>query len=146
MLQVKLLHPQAKPPTRGSDGSAGYDLYALEGGSIEPHSKCIVRTGISVVFPKIQIPHLNLYGSIRSRSGLSAKSDLEVGAGVIDSDYTGEIKVILRNHGSRPFVYEKGDRIAQLVLEVYYHADVELVNELSTTDRQDAGFGSTGLK
>jgi dUTP pyrophosphatase len=145
-LNVKLTHEHAKVPIRGTPDSAGYDLYALMSGVVPPRGKSIVRTGICIQMPVLPMPYLSLYGSIRSRSGLSAKHDIEVGAGVIDSGYTDEIKVILRNNSDTEFRYEQGDRIAQLVLEVYWKTDqVKVVDYIPPTNRT-GGFGSTGLK
>jgi len=145
-LNVRLTHEDAKVPMRGTPDSAGYDLYALMGGVVPPRGKSIVRTGICIQMPVPPCPYLRLYGSIRSRSGLSAKHDIEVGAGVIDNGYTDEIKVILRNNSDTEFNYEQGDRIAQLVIEVFWQTDdVKVVDYIPPTSRT-GGFGSTGLK
>jgi dUTP pyrophosphatase len=146
-LQVKKLHPDAKIPTRATKYDAGYDLYALEDGKIDANGMKMIRTGIAVRIPQLDHP-FRVYGSMRSRSGLSAKYCLEVGAGVVDLGYSGELKVILHNHHkSDAFSYEAGDRIAQFVLEVHVTPgilEVEEFSELKDNNRQD-GFGSTGL-
>jgi dUTP pyrophosphatase len=146
-LQVQKLHADAKIPTRATTYDAGYDLYALESGQIESNDMAIIRTGIAVRLPQLQYP-FRVYGSMRARSGLSAKNCLEVGAGVVDLGYSGEIKVILHNHSkSTIFRYNAGDRIAQLVLEVHVTPEVVEVDELpplKDNDRRD-GFGSTGI-
>src|SRR5688572_13688689 len=118
-LLVKKTHPDAIIPTRSTNNSAAYDLYSIDEGWILARDKVIVGTGIAVSFPKLPEPY-KVYGSIRSRSGLSAECGIEVGAGVIDEDYRSEIGVILYNHNNEASVfYNQGDRIAQLVLEVH---------------------------
>jgi len=143
-LHIVKLHSDAKVPTIGTDYSAGYDLYSLLSGEILSGEKALVRTGICIRLPTLPYPY-KVYGSIRSRSGLSVKSNIEVGAGVIDYDYKGEIQVVLRNHGKETFYYNQHDRIAQMVLEVHitpFIVESTCLPELET-DR-DGGFGSTG--
>ncbi len=143
---IKKLSEDAKLPTRGSNHAACYYLYSLTEGSIPPGEKLLVRTGISVRMPMLQKP-FQIYGSIRSRSGLSVKNDIESGAGVIDYDYDQEICVVLRNHSNKDFSFAKHTRIAQMVLEVHYVADIVEVKafpELCDQNRM-GGFGSTGL-
>lgn len=143
-LEVYKLSPEATLPTRGTDHAAGYDLYSLNGGSIQPRARQCVATGIAIKMPVI-LPPLHVYGSIRSRSGLSARKGIEAGAGVIDHDYTGEIVVVLHNHGDDVYKYEPGTRIAQLVLEVHIRpAVLETAESFRTTIRGSNGFGSTG--
>jgi dUTP pyrophosphatase len=110
-LTIKKLACNAIIPTRATSGSAGYDLYAYTSGEIKARSRMIVDTKITMFFPK------NHCGLIWPRSGLSAKHGIETGAGVIDSDYTGEIKVILHNHSDVVFKYESGMRIAQILIQ-----------------------------
>jgi dUTP pyrophosphatase len=110
-LGVKKLTQDAIIPTRGSDGAVGYDLYS----NVDTVVPCqagnaLVGTGVTVVLPP------DCYGRVAPRSGLAVKHCIQVGAGVIDPDYTGEIKVVLFNHGPSDFEIKKGDRIAQLVL------------------------------
>jgi deoxyuridine 5'-triphosphate nucleotidohydrolase len=97
-----------------------------------------VRTGIAVAIPK------GYYGRVASRSGLSVKHSLEVGAGVVDAAYRGEIMVRLHNHGDANVFLAAGDRIAQLVVTAIYTGDVEEAASLDDTDRGDRGFGSSG--
>ena len=110
-LQIKRLTLDATLPTRASPGSVGYDLYSLNDLCIEPNSRDIVSTGVCATIP------MGCYGRIAPRSGLTVKYGIHVGAGVIDPDYTGELKVCLFNLGSVPFEIKKGDKIAQLILE-----------------------------
>ena len=134
-LQIQLDGGQL--PTRGSTEAAGFDLYAAEDLSIPPGTSKLVNTGI-----RIKSPH-GTYGRIAPRSGLALKG-IHVGAGVIDRDYSGLIKILLHNTSDCDFRVTTGDRIAQLILERIASADIEIVDKLPTTDRGEAGFGSTG--
>lgn len=129
-------HPLAKAPTRGSDGAAGYDLYSVEDVTVS-------KSGSVSVGLRISIPE-GYYGRVASRSGYSFKDDIEVGAGVIDADYTGLVRVKLYNHGSEPFRVIAGQKIAQLIITKISHPEVLLVESLDRTVRGDGGFGSTG--
>ncbi len=137
-LRVKRLSPDATLPVRGSTGAVGYDLYSLHGCIILPGRRGVVPTGISVELPS------GCYGRIAPRSGLAVRHGIQVGAGVVDPDYTGELKVVLFNHDSTPYAIKPGYRIAQLVLEKCLVPDVEEVTEVSETERGEGGFGSTG--
>jgi len=137
------LDKDAKGPVRVTDGSAGYDLFSLEGGFIDKYSQSVVRTGISIKLLK------NTCGKIYSRSGLSVREKIEVGAGLIDSDYRGEIKVVLYNYSDKPFYFNKHSRIAQMVIHPILTPNIYEVDRLSLTDngnsRGENGFGSSGL-
>lgn len=139
VLQVKRLSENATLPVKGSAGAAGYDLYATEGCVLLPGRRAVVPTGISIKLPE------GTYGHIAPRSGLAVKHGLQVGAGVVDPDYTGELKVVLFNHDRNTYVIHPGYRVAQLVLEKYVSVEVEEVNELSETARGEGGFGSSGV-
>lgn len=141
----KKLDNHAKIPTRTTKYDAGYDLYALTGGTIEPHEKQLIKTGISIRMPVLAYP-FQVYASVRSRSGLSLKYSLEVGAGVVDFGYDKEIGVILYNHSSESFSYNQHDRIAQLVLEVIITPDIAEVDDFDELEHNDrlGGFGSSG--
>lgn len=141
-LRVKRLRPNAKLPTRGSADAVGYDLcYAGDAAmGVGADAQNIVPTGLAVEIP------VGYYGRVAPRSGLAAKSGIDVMAGVIDPDYRGELLVILRNHGPSPLWIEPGDRIAQLILESVATPEVEEVEELSSSDRGAGGLGSTGVK
>ena len=138
-LRVKKLIPDATLPTRGSGGAVGYDLYSTEELVVPPTHRALVGTGIAIVLP------VGVYGRVAPRSGLAVKHGIQVGAGVIDPDYTGEIKVVLFNHGDKDFEVKKGDRIAQLILERCETPEVEEVGEVKDTERGSKGFGSTGV-
>ena len=135
-LQVELLKGQL--PTRGSDQAAGLDLYACEDFTLRPHTRLLVSTGIKVKLPT------GTYGRIAPRSGLSLKG-IDVAAGVIDRDYTGEIRVLLVNNSDFDCVGKIGDRIAQLMIERIAAVDIEQVESIGQTARGDKGFGSTGV-
>ena len=137
-LLVKRLNEHATLPARGSPLAAGYDLSSSEDVSIPKGTRRLVGTGIAFT-----VPH-ETYGRIAPRSGLAVKKGIQVGAGVIDRDYTGEVKVVLFNHGDEDFVIKKGDRIAQLIIEKIEMPEVKLVDELLVTERGEGGFGSTG--
>tara|TARA_A100001015_G_C15029386_1_gene732295 strand:+ start:2144 stop:2590 length:447 start_codon:yes stop_codon:yes gene_type:complete len=135
------LSPNASLPSSGSHGSAGLDLAASEACSLNPGQRRAVSTGVKMALP------LGTYGKIEGRSGLAIRNGIIIGGGVIDSDYTGEIKVILINTGNQPFVVNKGDRIAQLIVQQYMlNPQFERVEKLPTTERGTNGFGSTGIK
>ncbi|MEQ8740267.1 MAG: dUTP diphosphatase, partial [Hoeflea sp.] len=118
--------------------AAGLDLYADESRPILAGRSQIISTGISVMIPE------GHYGRVAPRSGLAAKHEIDVLAGVIDSDYRGEIKVILHNLGYKTFPVQRGERIAQLILEKISIPEVVEVENLDITERGDGGFGSTG--
>jgi dUTP pyrophosphatase len=128
-----------KLPAYASNDAAGIDLFASESGIVPAWGKSIVPTGCAIRMP------VGVYGRIASRSGLSAKNDIEVGAGVIDIDYTGEIKVILRNFSDTPYEYNMEKAIAQLILTRYTTADIKEIAYMSEikTKRGAGGFGST---
>lgn len=139
VLQIAKVYDDAKVPTRGTPGSAGLDLYSYENGTILPRSRDTVDTGIRMKIPE------HYCGMIWPRSGLSAKNGIETGAGLIDSDYTGSIMVILHNHTDIPFNFTKGMRIAQIVIMPYLSPEIEVVDKLDESKRGEGGFGSTGL-
>jgi len=138
-LFVKRLHENAVLPTRASAEAAGLDLYALQDTNIIPFSNNLVSTGISVIIP------YGYYGRIAPRSSVSVKTGLLVNAGVIDSDYRGEIKIVFQNPTTEHKEIKKGDRIAQLIIEKIALLDVQEVVMLSDTDRGSGGFGSTDM-
>jgi len=141
-LKIKFnkLTSDAMVPIQASSGSAGYDLFANADCVMSPYSRGVVSTGIC-----LEIPH-GYEGQIRPRSGLAFKNGLTVlnSPGTVDSDYRGEIKIILFNSGENDFVVTKNMRIAQIVicpvLEVVFEEGL-----LSDTSRGEGGFGSTGL-
>ena len=141
-IKIKKLNPKVKIPHYETEGSSGMDLIAFVKGSlkIKPNSSEIIPTGISIAIPE------DTEIQIRPRSGLAAKSRISVlnTPGTIDSDYRGELKVILFNHGMDDFIINNGDRIAQMVLMPVLKASFDEVDELPNTVRGSGGFGSTG--
>ena len=139
---VKKLEPSVKLPSYKTNGASGMDLMAYIDKSIElkPGESCLVPTGLSVAFPK------EYEIQIRPRSGLAAKNNISVlnTPGTIDSDYRGEIKVIIFNHGKKNFIINNGDRIAQMVLSPVLKMKLKETNDLPKTVRNVSGFGSTG--
>ncbi|PCG95182.1 DeoxyUTP pyrophosphatase [Penicillium occitanis (nom. inval.)] len=137
-LLVKKLVESAKAPTRGSAFAAGYDLYSAKETVIPAKGKGMVDTGLAIAVPE------GTYGRVAPRSGLASKNFIDTGAGVIDADYRGEVKVLLFNFSDVDFTVKEGDRIAQLVLERIYTPDVVVVEQLEESVRGAGGFGSTG--
>ena len=127
-------------PSYETLGSAGADLKANEEGVLMPGQRKLIKTGISIELPA------GYEAQVRPRSGLALKHGISMvnTPGTIDSDYRGEIGVILINHGDTPFEYKKGDRIAQLVIARYSRAEFQICDELSKTERGSGGFGHTG--
>ena len=139
---IKKLAPSVKLPTYKTSGASGMDLMAFiyEPIILEPQSSCLVPTGISVAFSE------EFEIQIRPRSGLAAKNNISVlnTPGTIDSDYRGEIKVILFNHGNKEFIINSNDRIAQMILTPVVKMELEETETLPETIRGEGGFGSTG--
>ncbi|KAF2723317.1 dUTP diphosphatase [Polychaeton citri CBS 116435] len=137
-LQVKFLSASAKAPSRGSAFAAGYDLYASKETVIPARGKVLVDTDISIAVPA------GTYGRVAPRSGLASKHSIDVGAGVIDADYRGPLKVLLFNFSDQDFKVSVHERVAQLIVERIYTPDVVIVENLEETVRGAGGFGSTG--
>ena len=141
---IKRLSKEVSLPKYETTGSSGMDLAANINSNInlDPGKTAIIPTGLTLSIPK------GYEIQIRPRSGLAAKKKISVlnTPGTIDSDYRGEIKVILINHGDAPFQVEKGLRIAKMVVCPIVQAQIEEVNDLNETERGKGGFGSTGTK
>ena len=143
-LTITKLVPTAQLPVRSSSDAAGYDLFSTDSYVVLPGRRVVVSTGISVQCPP------GTYGRIAPRSGLAVKHGLDTLAGVIDPDYTGEVKVVLQNlDQNQPFVIRPGYRIAQLILENFTVAEVVETERgdsaAEAARRGDSGFGSTGI-
>jgi dUTP pyrophosphatase len=139
-LKVKRLDPSAKLPIRTTTGASCFDVHSLEGGSIPTKSRALVRTGLAVAVDK------GFEVQVRSRSGLALKQGVFVlnSPGTVDSDYRGEVGIILMNLGDETFTYKAGDRIAQIGVYPVIMSDAQLVESLDDTERSSGGFGSTG--
>ena len=139
---IKKLNPNVKLPVYKTNGASGMDLMAFieEPIRIEPNSSHLVPTGLSMAFSE------EYEVQIRPRSGLAAKNNITVlnTPGTIDSDYRGEIKIILFNHGAKVFLINNGDRIAQMILTPVVKMELKEIDILPNTLRGEGGFGSTG--
>ena len=149
------LHPDGKEPFRANESDAGYDLFSTEYVMLEPFQRKLISTGINIEIPE------GFYGRVAPRSGLACKKGIDVMAGVIDSGYRGEIKVLLINlnfegYNIKPSAFESifgsanrvnikpGDRIAQLIIEKCYKVDWTKMKILENSERGQSGFGSSG--
>ena len=139
---IKKLNSEIDLPVYKTSGASGMDLMAFikEPMRLKPKTSCLVPTGIAVAFP----PEFEI--QIRPRSGLAAKNNISIlnTPGTIDSDYRGEIKVILYNHGDNEFLINNKDRIAQMILTPVIKMKLEETESLPETVRGEGGFGSTG--
>tara|TARA_B100000401_G_C52249138_1_gene458801 strand:- start:90 stop:527 length:438 start_codon:yes stop_codon:yes gene_type:complete len=139
---IRKLSSEVKLPSYKTSGASGMDLMAYIKSSltIKPKTSCLIPTGLSIAFSE------DYEIQIRPRSGLAAKSNISVlnTPGTIDSDYRGEIKVIIYNHGNKDFLINNGDRIAQMILTPVIKMELEETNDLPKTIRGEGGFGSTG--
>ena len=139
---IKKLDPLVKLPSYKSEGASGMDLMAFikDQINIKPKTSSLIPTGLSIAFPK------EYEIQIRPRSGLAAKNNISVlnTPGTIDSDYRGELKVIIYNHGNKDFIINNGDRIAQMILAPVIKMELEETDNLPETLRGEGGFGSTG--
>ena len=139
-IRFKLLDNSATIPVQAHPGDAGMDLSSIEDATIAPGARRLVRTGLAVEIP------FGFEGQVRPRSGLALKHGVTVlnTPGTIDAGYRGEIGVVLANFGDAPFAVEKGMRIAQLVIAAVAEVAVEVVGELSQSERGAGGYGSSG--
>jgi len=137
-VKVKRIHPGAKLPFRGTNRSAGADLVCLEAFTLGPGERKLVPTGLIVEIPP------GWYGRVAPRSGLAVDHGVDMLAGVIDSDYRSELRVLMINLGDAPVSFKAGERIAQLIIERAAVCDYIWADDLSETERGEGGFGSTG--
>jgi len=142
VLKIKKLHHEAQIPHYSTLGSAGMDLRASHDSLIEFGKTALISTGIAIALPS------GFEAQIRPRSGLAIKNQITVlnTPGTIDSDYRGEVKIILINHSKADFQVKKGDRIAQMIIAKHEIVKIEELIELDETDRGEGGFGSTGTE
>nr|AAK43558.1 dUTPase [Lumpy skin disease virus] len=129
----------AKLPTTSTDFSAGYDLYSAYDYIVKSKERILVKTDISLSIPK------KCYGRIAPRSGLSLYYCIDIGGGVIDEDYRGNIGVIFINNGKNTFNIKRGDRVAQIIFEKVEYPKIKEVKCLDGTNRDNNGFGSSGI-
>jgi dUTP pyrophosphatase len=137
-IKVKRLRDGARLPAHATDWSAGADLYCSEAFTLRPGERRLVPAGLAIEIPR------GYYGRVAPRSGLAVRHGIDTLAGIIDSDYRGELKVALINFGDQPVSFDAGERIAQLIIERAASCDYFWSEELSETERAEGGFGSTG--
>jgi len=140
-IPIKILNPKATVPGHAyGDGDAGVDLTSVDEITLMPGERALVSTGIAVAIPK------GYGGFVQPRSGLAARHGITLtnSPGLIDSNYRGEIRIIIQNTGGQEFPIHVGDRIAQLVVMAVEHTEFEPVEELPDSDRGEGGFGSSG--
>ncbi|XP_046444962.1 deoxyuridine 5'-triphosphate nucleotidohydrolase, mitochondrial-like [Daphnia pulex] len=138
VLRFAKLTQNAISPTRGSKHAAGYDLYSAYDYEVPAMGKVIAKTDIQIQLPE------GCYGRVAPRSGLAANHHIDIGAGVIDRDYRGNVGVVMFNHSQTAFKVNKGDRVAQLICELILYPEIEEAESLDSTERGEGGFGSTG--
>lgn len=139
-LRIKKLHPDAIPPKYALPQDAGMDFFALETTIIPPQERKLISTGIALAIPAGYV------GLIWDKSSIAAKHGIKTMAGVIDSGYRGEIKILLHNLSPQPYTMEKGAKIAQMLIQPVEQKKIVEVQELDETARGQGGFGSTGLR
>ena len=154
-IKYSKLHPDGKEPFRANDSDAGYDLFSTEYATLDPFQRKLISTGINIEIPE------GFYGRVAPRSGLACKKGIDVMAGVIDSGYRGDIKVLLINvnfegFNLQPNAFEAmfgsanrieikpGDRIAQLIIEKCHAVEWKTMETLEESQRGEGGFGSSG--
>lgn len=138
MLKIKRLHKDAKIPHYAHLGDAGLDLYAADGVTIAPNERAAVSTGIAMEIPDGYV------GLIWDKSGLSIKHGLKTLGGVVDSGYRGEVLVGIINLSDAEYTIQKGEKVAQMIIQKKENIEVKEVSELGETARGEGGFGSTG--
>jgi dUTP pyrophosphatase len=139
-IHIKKLHPDAKVPSFANPGDAGMDIYCLENITVKSGERAQIRTGISMEFD---------HGYVAlawDKSSVAIKYGLKILGGVYDAGYRGEYIVSLHNLSDAPYTFEAGDKISQLIFQKVEHPEVELVDELTTSERGEGRFGSTGKK
>lgn len=141
MIKFKLQQPNAIAPTSGSEQAAGLDLYSCENIDIPAGKSARINTGVCMEIAS------GLVGLIWPRSKISTRFNIDILAGVVDSDYRGEIQIALINHGDKPFEVREGDKIAQIIIQHHCnYSDIQVVEQLSDTERGNAGINSTELR
>lgn len=140
ILRFAKLSEHAFAPVKGSVKAAGFDLKSAYDIVVPARGKAIVKTDIQIELPE------GCYGRIAPRSGLAAKNFIDIGAGVVDEDYRGNLGVVMFNHADVDFQVAKGDRIAQLICERIFYPELVESESLTDTERGSGGFGSTGTQ
>ncbi|MBT3836208.1 dUTP diphosphatase [Candidatus Woesearchaeota archaeon] len=138
-IKIKKLHQDAVVPKYPKEHDAGMDFYASESLVLQPGERRLVPTGISMAIPQ------GFVGLIWDKSGIATKHGLKTMAGVIDAGYRGEIRILVHNLSNEEYVVEKGNKVAQMLIQSVEQREVMEVSELDETDRGEGGFGSTGI-
>lgn len=138
LVKVKKLHPEAKIPSYAHAFDAGMDLYALEDTEVQPGQVARVRSGLAMEIQE------GFVGLCWDKSGVSTNHKIKTLAGVIDSGYRGEVLMAVMNLGAEPYVFKKGEKVLQMLIQQVEHPEIMEVEELAQTLRGDLGFGSTG--
>jgi dUTP pyrophosphatase len=138
-IKIKKIHPDAVIPQYAKPGDAGLDLYATEQIVLAPGQRGLVPTGLSMELPRGYV------ALVWDKSGISTKNGMTTLAGVIDADYRGEYMIAMINLGQEVYTFEKGKKVAQLLIQPIERPEIEEVEELSDSSRGEGGFGSTGL-
>ena len=139
-LKIKKLKENAKPIKYAHKGDAGLDVYSAENKTIKAGEREVIETGIAIAIEEGYV------ALVWDKSGLAAKSGIKTMAGVIDSGYRGEVKIVLLNTNKEDFEITEGDKIAQILIQKIEQAEIEEVQDLDDTTRGEGGFGSTGTK
>jgi dUTP pyrophosphatase len=137
-IYCKKLSGTAQLPKYGRDGDAGLDLHSNQSAVLDPNSRQLIKTGIAMAIPKGYV------GLVWDRGGMAAKKGITTMAGVVDSNYRGEVGVVLLNTTNEPYVITAGDRIAQMLIQPVVNAVLEQVEELDETNRGAGAYGSSG--
>ena len=138
-VKIKKLDPGAKVPCYACLGDAGMDFYSNEEVVLAPNERKLISTGVSMAIPE------GFVGLVWDKSGLAAKHGLKTMAGVIDSGYRGEVRILVHNLSQNDYVVGKGSKIAQMLIQAVEQKEIVEVEELSETERGTGGFGSTGI-
>ena len=138
-IKIKKLSPEAKLPVYAHEGDAGMDLFSNEDSEILPGERKLIGTGLQIELPPGYV------SLIWDKSGIAYKKGIKTMAGVIEYTYRGEYKILLCNTSKESFKIEKGEKIAQILIQPIITAEIEEVDELNNTSRGESGFGSTGL-
>ncbi|NQV91732.1 dUTP diphosphatase [Candidatus Woesearchaeota archaeon] len=138
-IKIKKLHEDAVVPRYAKEHDAGMDFFSNESLVLQPGERKLVSTGISMAIPQGYV------GLIWDKSGIATKHGLKTMAGVIDAGYRGEIKILIHNLSNEKYVIEKGNKVAQMLIQPVEQREIIIVSELDSSDRGEGGFGSTGL-
>ncbi len=138
-IQIKKINKEAQLPKYAINGDAGLDLHSIEDVVVRAGKNRAIQTGIAMAIP------CDFVGLIWDKSGIALKREIKTMGGVIDSNYRGEISVIIKNLSKQDYKINKGDKIAQMLIQKVEYPTIEEVSKLDDTDRGDGGFGSTGI-